>query len=124
MNEIKTRRTLEDTSEKNEYNKKVLSSVQEGDLLRIEFYSRRYDERVEKLFEVSYIPQDRDVYTLDNKYMDFLIRDDEFLETEYDPVIKSVIYKSELDAIEHRFESISLNDEDLTPKSLVFKKNI
>lgn len=101
----------------------MLSSVHEGDLLRIEFYSCRYDDRVERLFEVSYIPQDRDVYTLDNRYMQFLIENDEFLERGYDPLIKSVIYKSELNAIEHKVEGTTLNDEDLTPKKLVLKRN-
>ena len=79
----------------------ITNFINEGDFIIIEFFSPRYNQRVTRLFEVETCVSDR--ARLVNAHMSFLICDNEFLEKQYDPIIKSIIPRERLNEIEEKY---------------------
>lgn len=86
------------------YSDNIFDIVKVGDLIRIEYYSYRYNERVNRLFEVSSIIGDRLYISLDNIHMTFVVRDNNINNEETNPIITSIITKEKIDSIERNFD--------------------
>lgn len=79
----------------------ILDLIEEGDLLKIEYFSQRYAERVTRLFEVTYL--DGKCIILENFKCYFILKNKKFSEKDklLDPVIKRIIAKEQYDSIEY-----------------------
>ena len=95
--------TFNDSKDNNTIGKNLIIEgfVKEGDLVKIEFFSQRYNQRVTRLFEVETVLNGR--VRLVNAHMSFLICDNEFMEKQYGPVIKSIIPIEKLTEIEQKY---------------------
>ena len=89
----------------------ILSTLNNGDLVEIEFISLREDKRVVRLFEVE--DKINHVYCLKNNHMSFTVWVNEFVEKEYEPIIKSVIRKEDLDKIKQPYTISDNNVNDI-----------
>lgn len=80
----------------------ILDLIEKGDLLDIEYFSPRYEERVTNLFEVTYL--DRHNMVFENSMYYFTLKDKEFLKSgkALKPVIKRIITKEQLDSVAYR----------------------
>lgn len=80
----------------------ILDLIEEGDLLEIEYFSLRYEERVTKLFEVTYLDKRNIVF--ENSVNYFILRNKEFLKKDkgLKPIIKRIITKEQLDSVAYR----------------------
>lgn len=90
------------------YCEKIIDLLEVGDLVKIEYFSLRYSKRVNRLFEVDLIQGDREIISLSNAHMDFIIEDGKFIEKYFEPVeptIISIITKEKLESIEFNFEN-------------------
>jgi len=79
----------------------IIDLIEEGDLLKIEYYSLRYEERVIRLFEVTY--KDERYMNLVNGKCDFMLVNGEFNKSdkELNPVIKSIVTKEQFENMEY-----------------------
>lgn len=77
----------------------ILDLIEEGDLLEIEYFSRRYKERVTRLFEITYL--DEKYITLDNSRCNFTLTNKDFSkgDKKLKPIIKRIITKEQLDSV-------------------------
>lgn len=80
----------------------ILELLEEHDFITIEYYSLRYDERVERIFEVDY--KDNEFTTLKNAYCDFMLKNNEFNDNDkaLEPIIKSIVTKEQFSQMEYR----------------------
>ena len=80
----------------------ILELLEEHDFITIEYYSLRYDERVERIFEVDY--KDNNFTTLKNAYCDFMLKNNEFNDKDktLEPIIKSIVTKEQFSQMEYR----------------------
>lgn len=80
----------------------ILDLIEEGDLLEIEYFSRRYKERVTRLFEITYL--DEKYITLDNSRCNFTLTNKDFSkgDKKLKPIIKRIITKEQLDSVAYR----------------------
>ena len=80
----------------------IIDLIEVGDLLKIEYYSLRYERRVERLFEVTF--NEDNYIALENTHCDFRIIDGEWLENdkELQPIIKSILTKERFLRMEYR----------------------
>lgn len=80
----------------------ILELLEEHDFITIEYYSLRYDERVERIFEVDY--KDEEFTTLKNAYCDFRLKNNEFNDSDkaLEPIVKSVITREQIENVEYR----------------------
>ena len=80
----------------------ILDLIEEGDLLEIEYFSRRYEERVTRLFEITYL--DEKYITLDNSRCNFTLTNKDFSkgDKKLDPIIKRIITKEQLDSVAYK----------------------
>ena len=71
----------------------ILDLIEEGDLLEIEYFSRRYKERVTRLFEITYL--DEKYITLDNSRCNFTLTNKDFSkgDKKLKPIIKRILTK-------------------------------
>lgn len=83
----------------------ILELLEEHDFITIEYYSLRYDERVERIFEVDY--KDNEFTTLKNAYCDFMLKNNEFNDNDkaLEPIIKSIVTKEHFSQMEYRVGS-------------------
>ena len=91
------------------YCEKIIDLLEVGDLVKIEYFSLRYSKRVSRLFEVDLIQGDRELISLSNAHMDFIIEDGKFIEKYFEPVeptIISIITKEKLESIEFDFKDM------------------
>lgn len=79
----------------------IIDLIEVGDLLKIEYYSLRYEERVTRLFEVTY--KDERYINLSNAKCEFMLIENEFNkgDKELEPIIKSVVTKEQFEAIKY-----------------------
>lgn len=83
-------------------NSNILELLEEQDLVKIEFYSPRYEERVTRLFEVTF--KDEQYINLDNAKCQFMLTNGNWSwrDKKLNPVIKSVITKEQFSQMEYR----------------------
>ena len=91
--------TMKGTISKSSYN--IIDLIEVGDLLKIEYYSLRYEERVTRLFEVTY--KDERYINLSNAKCEFMLIENEFNkgDKELEPIIKSILTKEQFEQIEY-----------------------
>lgn len=79
----------------------IIDLIEENDLLKIEYFSLRYNERVTRLFEVDYM--DDKFMCIKNSYCDFMLVNKEFNEDdkELNPIIKSVLTHEQFEAMQY-----------------------
>lgn len=106
-------------SEEGYIQRELLKTLSEGDLVGIEYYAPKYNKRLTTLFVVPNLHVDsKDMYMFELKSwrMDFIIYDfrfhDEDIEN-YNPIIKSIIYKRDLDKIEHKVVDLRIQENKL-----------
>ena len=87
-----------------EVSENIIDLIEEDDLLSIEYYSPRYEERVTRLFEVDY--RHNEYLRLKNAYCDFMLVNNEFRETDrsLNPIIKSVVTKEQFNSVKYEVE--------------------
>ncbi len=80
----------------------IIDLIEEGDLVKIEYYSLRYEERVTRLFEVYY--KDNKFMNLGNTKCEFMLVDGDFNDNDKQlkPIIKSIVTKEQFDSMEYR----------------------
>lgn len=83
-------------------NPNIIDLFEEHDLVVIEYYSLRYDERVTRLFEVDY--KDKEFMTLKNAYCDFMLRNNKFNDEDkkLKPIIKSILTHEQFESMEYK----------------------
>ena len=93
-----------DESEVIKSSENIMDLIEENDLLSIEYYSPRYEERVTRLFEVDY--RHNEYLRLKNTYCDFMLVNNEFRETDrsLNPIIKSVVTKEQFNSVKYEVE--------------------
>ncbi len=94
----------------------LLKTLSEGDLVRIGYYAPKYRNRIIRLFEVKDVYGDMYMFELKSWGMVFVICDFRFHEEdieEYNPIIKSIIYKKDLDKIEHNVIDFQVQENEL-----------
>ena len=79
----------------------IIDLIEVGDLIRIEYYSLRYEERVTRLFEVTF--KDKKYINLNNSKCDFMLIDGDFNKSdkELEPIIKSIVTKEQIENQEY-----------------------
>ena len=82
----------------------IMDLIEENDLLSIEYYSPRYEERVTRLFEVDY--RYGEYLSLKNAYCDFMLVNNKFREIDrsLNPIIKSVVTKEQFNSVKYEVE--------------------
>ena len=82
----------------------IIDLIEENDLLKIEYYSLRYEERVTRLFEVTY--KDEKYINLDNAKCDFMLIDGDWKKSDkaLEPIIKSIVTKEQFSSMEYKIE--------------------
>lgn len=82
----------------------IIELFEENDLVVIEYYSLRYEERVTRLFEVDY--KDKEFMTLKNAYCDFMLKNNEFNDEDkkLKPIIKSIVTKEMFEQMEYKIQ--------------------
>ena len=80
----------------------ILDLIEEGDLLEIEYLSRRYKERVTRLFEITYL--DEKYITLDNSRCNFTLTNKDFSkgDKKLKPIIKRILTKEQFGSVAYR----------------------
>lgn len=80
----------------------IIELLEEHDFITIEYYSLRYDKRVERIFEVDY--KDKEFMTLKNAYCDFRLKNNEFNDKDkvLEPIIKSILTKEQFESMEYK----------------------
>lgn len=81
---------------------KIMSLIEENDLLKIEYYSLRYNERVTRLFEVTF--KDNKYINLSNAKCEFMLVNGDFNKSdkELEPIIKSIVTKEQFESMEYK----------------------
>lgn len=87
-----------------EPSKNIIDLIEENDLLSIEYYSPRYEERVTRLFEVDF-KYDKYI-SLTNSHCTFNLTNEEYseLDKKLNPIIKSVVTKEQFDSVRYEVE--------------------
>ena len=80
----------------------IIDLIEEGDLVKIEYYSLRYEERVTRLFEVYY--KDNKFMNLGNTKCEFMLVDGDFNDKDkkLEPIIKSIVTKKQFERMEYK----------------------
>lgn len=80
----------------------IIDLIEENDLLKIEYYSLRYKERLTRLFEVEY--KSEKYLTLKNAHCDFNLTDNNFsiYDKKLKPIIKSIVTREQFESMEYR----------------------
>ena len=80
----------------------IIDLIEENDLLKIEYYSLRYEGRVTRLFEVTY--KDKKNINLSNAKCDFMLTNNDFSNSdkELEPIIKSIVTKEQFERMEYK----------------------
>lgn len=83
----------------------IIELFEEHDLVVMEYFSLRYNERVTRLFEVDY--KDKRFMTLKNSYADFMLENNEFNDNDkaLHPIIKSIVTHEQFERIQYNLES-------------------
>ena len=115
-------------SEEGYIQRELLKTLSEGDLVRIGYYAPKYRNRIIRLFEVKDVHGDMYMFELKSWGMVFVICDFRFHEEdieEYNPIIKSIIYKKDLDKIEHNVIDFQIQENEIgKPKRIPTIKEI
>lgn len=88
--------------EKYKHSPNIIELFEEHDLVVIEYFSLRYEERVTRLFELDY--KDEEFMTIKNAHCDFMLRNNEFNDEDkkLKPIIKSIVTKEQFESIEYK----------------------
>ena len=80
----------------------IIELFEEHDLVVIEYYSLRYNERVTRLFEVTF--KDGEYINLSNAKCEFMLVNGEFNkgDKELEPIIKSIVTKEQFESMEYK----------------------
>ena len=80
----------------------IIDLIEENDLLKIEYFSLRYNERVTRLFEVTY--KDKKYINLENAKCEFMLINNDWTKSdkELEPIIKSIVTKEQLEEMEYK----------------------
>lgn len=80
----------------------IIDLIEEHDLLKIEYYSLRYNERVIRLFEVTF--KDNEYINLSNAKCEFMLVNGDFNkgDKELEPIIKSIVTKEQFESMEYK----------------------
>ena len=87
-----------------ESSENIIDLLEENDLLSIEYYSPRYEERVTRLFEVDFKYDESIVLT--NSHCTFNLTNGEYseLDKKLNPIIKSVVTKEQFNSVKYEVE--------------------
>ena len=79
----------------------IIDLIEEEDLIKIEYYSERYEKRVTRLFEVSKYNQ---YLTFSNAKCEFFLSCGEFTkeDKELRPIIKSIVTKEQFESMSYK----------------------
>ena len=79
----------------------IIDLIEVGDLIKIEYYSERYEKRVTRLFEVSKYNQ---YLTFSNAKCEFFLSCGEFTkeDKELRPIIKSIVTKEQFEEMSYK----------------------
>lgn len=82
----------------------IIDLIEEGDLVKIEYFSNRYSKRVKRIFEVDYI-YDKSI-CFENGYTRLNILNGEWSnqDKELKPIIKSIVTKEQFESMEYKIE--------------------
>ena len=82
----------------------IIDLFEEHDLVVIEYYSLRYNERVTRLFEVTF--KDGEYINLSNAKCEFMLVNGEFNkgDKELKPIIKSIVTHEQLSQMEYKVD--------------------
>lgn len=80
----------------------IIELFEEHDLVVMEYFSLRYNERVTRLFEVDY--KDKRFMTLKNSYADFMLENNEFNDNDkaLHPIIKSIVTHEQFERMQYK----------------------
>lgn len=81
---------------------KIIDLIEEKDLLEIEYFSLRYEERVTRLFEVIY--KEGRFINLGNEKCQFMLIDNDWTDNdkELEPIIKSIVTHEQMEQIAYK----------------------
>lgn len=81
---------------------KIIDLIEEKDLLEIEYFSLRYEERVTRLFEVIY--KEGRFINLGNKKCQFMLIDNDWTDKdkELEPIIKSIVTHEQMEQMAYK----------------------
>lgn len=73
----------------------IIDLIEENDLVKIEYYSLRYEKRVTRLFEVDYI--DKEYLVSKNAYCTFRLKNNEWSKSDkkLKPIVKEILTKEQ-----------------------------
>lgn len=82
----------------------IMDLLEEDDLLKIEYFSLRYDERVTRLFEVTF--KDGRYIMLSNAKCEFMLIDGDWTDSDkpLNPIIKKIVTKEQFESIQYEVE--------------------
>ena len=82
----------------------IIKLIEEKDLLEIEYFSLRYEERVTRIFEVTY--KDGRFINLANAKCQFMLIDNDWTDNdkELEPIIKSIVTKEQFENMKYSLE--------------------
>lgn len=82
--------------------KNIIGLIKEKDLVKIEYYSLRYEKRVTRLFEVDYI--DKDYLIFKNAYCTFQLKNNEWSKSDkqLEPIIKEFLTKEQFENMSYK----------------------
>lgn len=83
----------------------IIDLLEQGDFVRIDFFSLKENQIISRLFEVEYVAPDRIYISLYNAHMNFTIYNGNFVEDEFSPVIKSIITNEKINDIEYKLHN-------------------
>ena len=91
-----------DISAVRNFSSNIIELLEENDLLKIEYFSLRYKERVTRLFEVTY--KDNKNINLDNEKCSFMLTNNEFNDEDkkLKPIIKSIVTHEQFSQMEYK----------------------
>lgn len=81
---------------------KIIDLIEEKDLLEIEYFSLRYEERVTRLFEVIY--KEGRFINLGNEKCQFMLIDNDWTDKdkELEPIIKSIVTHEQMEQMAYK----------------------
>lgn len=83
---------------------KIIDLIEEKDLLEIEYFSLRYEERVTRLFEVIY--KEGRFINLGNEKCQFMLIDNDWTDKdkELEPIIKSIVTHEQIEQMAYKLD--------------------
>lgn len=84
------------------YSSNIIDLIEEGDFIKIEFFSNRYSKRLERIFEVDYVINKSICF--ENGHCQLNILDGKWSnqDEELNPIIKTIVTKEQFKSMEYK----------------------